>query len=71
MECGPQFVLTHILCVLSCLSFRRLFSHVCSRVETKELLFEAIWVGMDDEELVFCQVKLLINSCSYVIPKFS
>lgn len=53
MECGPQFVLTHILCVLSCLSFKRLFSHVCSRVETKELLFEASWVGMDEEELVF------------------
>ena len=53
MECGPQFVLTHILYVPSYLLFKRLFSYVCLRVETKELLFEASWVGIDDEELVF------------------
>ena len=47
----------HILYVLSSLSFKRSFRHVCLRVETKELLFEASRVGTDDEELIF-PVKL-------------
>lgn len=45
--------LTHILYVLSSLSFKRSFSHVCLRVETKELLFGATRVGTDDKELIF------------------
>ena len=43
----------HLLYVLSGLSFKKSFSHVCLRIETKELLFEASRVGTDDKELIF------------------
>ena len=70
MECGPQFVLTHILYVLSWLSFKRLFSHVCFRLETKELLFEASWVGIDDEELIFPFTSNYLSILVSAVPRF-
>lgn len=71
MECGPQFVLTEILYVLSCLSFKRLFNHVCLREETKELLFEASWVGIVDEELIFPVTSNYLSILvSMVFPDF-
>lgn len=70
MECGPQFVLTHIVYVLSWLSFKRLFSHVCFRLETKELLFEASWVGIDDEELIFLSRQITYQFLFLLYPDF-